>query len=165
MGGRYEPDSCDRRDMRPLQCSAERLDAPSTPALRGLLGLAVAAATAAPRDDGPVVARGQARRATVSEVPLLLPRDRQAAEAIRAAFGPTWAFALCVATAESGLNPHAVGAEGEVSMWQLHPAGWLPGYFSWSEVDDVTDVEDTSRYVAQRVAQEGWGDFTGARRC
>ena len=85
--------------------------------------------------------------------------------AIRQAFGSGWPFALCVATAESGLNPHAVGAQGELGIFQLHPRGWLPGYLAWSEVDDVTDVEDTSRYVAQRVTQEGWGDFSGARGC
>ena len=84
---------------------------------------------------------------------------------LRQAFGAGWRKALCVATAESGLNPHAVGAQGERGIWQLHPQGWLPGYYAWSEVDDVTDVEDTSRYVARRVAQEGWGAFTTAGGC
>lgn len=123
-------------------------DAPSTP-LRGLLpGLAAAA-----------VGLGQGAAATQQRQLLDVPGT------IRQAFGPGWPFALCVATAESGLNPHAVGAELEVSIWQLHPRGWLPGYYAWSEVDDVTDVEDTSRYVAQRVAQDGWGAFTTAGGC
>lgn len=86
-------------------------------------------------------------------------------EAIRQHFGAGWETAYCVAEKESGLNPHAVGAQGELGLFQLHPAGWLPGYYAWSEVDDVTDVADTTAYVAGRVATEGWGAFTTAGGC
>ena len=90
------------------------LDAPSTPALRGLLaGLAVAAALA--NRDTPVQPRG---------VLLSDSSDRRVPKAegvadmgqlLEGYFGPAWRFALCVATAKAGEGTLATGTVGAVA--------------------------------------------------
>lgn len=89
-------------------------------------------------------------------------REARMMAIIRAAFsrlGLDTEFAIRVARCESGLNPNAVGAAGELGLFQLHPRG--VGYGYPREV--LLDPAENSRIAAEYVAKHGWGAWSCAR--
>ena len=89
-------------------------------------------------------------------------REARMIAIIRAAFsrlGLDTEFAIRVARCESGLNPNAVGAAGELGLFQLHPRG--VGYGYPREV--LLDPAENSRITAEYVAKHGWGAWSCAR--
>lgn len=89
-------------------------------------------------------------------------RDQRMMEIIRAAFsryGLNVDFAIEVARCESRLDPSAVGAAGELGLFQLHPRGVGYGYTRETLLDPV----ENSRIAAAHVAKHGWSAWTCAR--
>jgi len=81
------------------------------------------------------------------------------------------AFAVRVATGESGLRPGAVGDNGQsFGVFQLYSGGLLPAFDEWARRNRVTpnpfDVEQSARFVAEYIGANGpdaWDNWTVAR--
>jgi soluble lytic murein transglycosylase-like protein len=65
-------------------------------------------------------------------------------------------MALCVANAESGLNPRAYNASGAAGLFQLMPL-WYRGHWHFDPFDPVANVH----YAHLMFLAYGWGPWRG----
>jgi hypothetical protein len=79
--------------------------------------------------------------------------------------------AICIADAESGLNPEARSAGGVYLGLFQHPAkGWPDRYREWTreswELDETALSGRTNAIVTARIVNaEGWGAWHGVGDC
>lgn len=160
---------CVLADMPEHLCRGEALSATPTPdparsdrRSRGLqAGWEAMVATGTP-----TVANEDKQRASDGQVRTAGPDTRRGgtlalAMAFQAAFGERWEYAWEVARCESGLDPLAVGNQGELGIYQLHPQGVLPVFYS-AGYDEPFDPFQQIRFVAAYTAENGWGAWSCA---
>lgn len=81
-------------------------------------------------------------------------------EAIRDAFGSNFDWALCVARKESGLNPNAVGRQGERGLFQIHPV-----HFTTFSAERLFDSYYNAAAAARIYQSSGPRAWTTAGGC
>ncbi|HET7236791.1 MAG TPA: hypothetical protein VFK59_10215 [Actinomycetota bacterium] len=79
--------------------------------------------------------------------------------------------AVCIAAAESGLNPEAVSANGEyLGLYQHMAEAWPDRYREWTRPawelsEDALSGRTNAIVTIRMVSENGWGPWSGVGDC